>query len=221
MTDRSLGALLQAGAQSSEFNYIVFVALGFPSGTVYAHNGVGTYSFGGNDYIGVGAFGKIDVMEETLDLASKPVRLSLSSVNSSIIDAIKTDDVFGRTANVYLGSISRDGRLQGTPDNWFSGHMETVEINLGQEDGITIQLQSRASRLRLRNNKRYTIEDHQNDYATDLGLEFLPYLIDAQVTWAGEQVRTGFLNHGTLDPSDYESSGGSAGRGGRRAPRER
>ena len=85
MTDRTLDADLKAGAESSAFNYIVFVKLAFPSGTVYVHNGVGTYSFGGDDYLGVGSFGSIDVMEDSLDLNSKPVNLTLSSITSEII----------------------------------------------------------------------------------------------------------------------------------------
>jgi hypothetical protein len=213
MTDRTLDADLQAGAQSSRFNYVVFVKLAFPSGTVYAHNGVGTYSFGGDDYLGVGAFGKIDVLEDTLDLQSKPVSLQLSSITPGIIDAIKTDDVFGRDADVYLGAVDEEGQLVGTPENWYSGHMETVKVVLGSEDGVAIQLQSRASRLSLRSNKRYTIEDHQADFPGDLMLEFLPVLMDVSVSWAGQQIRTGFQNltplgggapGATYDPLDRE-----------------
>jgi len=215
MTNRTLDADLQAGAQSAEFNYIVFAKLAFPSGTVYVHNGVGTYSFGGNDYTGVGAFGSIAAMEDTLDLESKPIKLLLSSISPEIIEAVKTDDVFGRDADIYLGSINAHGELQGTPENWYSGHMETVEVAIGEVDGVSLQLQSRASRLRLRSNKRYTIEDHQNEHTGDLGLEFLPYLMDAQVQWAGEQVRTGFTNTGTINPGDDEGAGGRGGRRGR------
>jgi hypothetical protein len=194
MTERSIDAALKAAAQSAEFSYVVFVMLDFPSGVLYAHNGVGTYTFGGNDYIGVGAFGGIDVIEETLSLHSRPINVTLSSITQVIIDAILSDDVFGRDADIYLGATNSDGELLATPDNWYSGHMETVEVFLGEENGIKIRLQSRASRLPLRNNKRYTLEEHQRDHAGDLLLEFLPSLMDAQVTWGGEQVRTGFEN---------------------------
>jgi hypothetical protein len=196
MTDRTLDADLLAGATSGLFHYIVLVKLAFPSGTVYVHNGVGTKSFGGDDYLGVGAFGRIGVLEDTTALDSRPVTLTLSSITTEIIEAIKTDDVFGRDADVYIGAIDKDGVLLGTPDNWFSGHMETVDVIIGDSDGISIRLQSRASRLGLRNNKRYTIEDHQADHTGDLLLEFLSFLMDASVEWGGEKVRTGFVNTG-------------------------
>jgi hypothetical protein len=213
MTDRTLDADLQAGSASAVFNYVIFVKLAFPSGTVYVHNGVGTYSFGGDDYLGVGGFGSIDALEETLSLNSRPVSLTLSSITPEIIDAVKTDDVFGRDADIYLGALNEHGELQGTPDNWFSGHMENVELNLGSTDGLKIRIQSRASRLRLRNNKRYTLEDHQKDYPGDLFFEFLPALQDAQVIWGGEQVRTGFTNADGLG-----NDGNGGGGGGRPRP---
>lgn len=204
MTDRVLDANLLAGATGPVFFYIVLAKLAFPSGTVFVHNGVGTKSFGGDDYLGVGAFGSISVLEDTTALNSKPITLTLSSIVPEIIDAIKTDDVFGRDADIYIGVTDENQELLGTPDNWFSGHMETVEVLIGESDGIAIRLQSRASRLELRNNKRYTIEDHQADHPGDLFFEFLSHLMDAEVLWGGEKVRTGFVNvQGfTGDPPD-------------------
>lgn len=204
MTDRAIDSNLKAGSESAVFNYIIFVKLAFPSGTVYLHNGVGTYSFGGDAYLGVGGFGSIDAMEDTLDLVSKPVVLTLSSIVPEIIDAVITDDVFGRDADVYIGTIDHDNKLLGTPDNWFSGHMETVDLVLGDSDGIKITLQSRASRLRLRNNKKYTLEDHQSDFPGDKFFEFLTSLQDAEASWGGEQVRTGFTSGDGLNSTQYD-----------------
>jgi hypothetical protein len=194
MTERSINAGLQSAAQSAEFGYIIFVALDFPSGYLYVHNGVGTYTFGGNDYLGVGAFGSIDTIEETTSLNSRPVNLTLSSITQEIIDAVKTDNVFGRDADIYVGAINSDGELLADPDNWWSGHMENIEVVLGQENAVKVRLQSRASRLRLRSNKRYTLEEQQRDHSGDLLFEFLPSLKDAKVVWGGEQVRTGHEN---------------------------
>ena len=80
MSSRALDSDLQNTAESAFFNYVVFVELSFPSGTVRVHNSVGTLSFGGNDYEGVGAFGSISAMEETMDLVDNPVQIGLSSV---------------------------------------------------------------------------------------------------------------------------------------------
>jgi hypothetical protein len=215
MTQRTLDANLEAEATSSEFNYLVFVALQFPSGNVYLHNGIGTYSFGGNDYLGVGGFGTISALEDTLGGQVRPITLSLSSITPEIIDAVLTDDVYGRSADIYVGALNSDGELLGTPDNWFSGYMENSSINLGEEDGVSIRIQSRAARLNQRNNKRYTMEDHQAEFPGDMFFEFLQYLQDPNVAWGGEKVRTGYTNQTDgLTPSP--GGGGGGGGGGKR-----
>ena len=194
MSERTLDSDLKASAESSTFNYVIFVSLAFPSGTVRVHNSVGTISFGGNDYLGVGAFGSIDAIQETSDLVNSPVKLTLSSITQEIIDAIKTDDIANRDVDIYLGALNADGELQGTPTNWISGYMEHATLSVGAQNGVMIQVQTRAAKLKQRNNKRFTIEDHQQDHAGDLFFEFLPYVIQAQIQWGGEKVYTGNSN---------------------------
>lgn len=190
MSERNLDPTLKATAESDEFRYLIFIHLAFPSGDVRLHNAAGTFSFDGNDYLGVGGFGAIEAMDESTDLVDSPIRLTLSSITSEIIDAVRTDDVFGRAANIYVGSVSRDGVLEATPVNWITGYMEHASVLIGSENAVTIQVQTMAAKLLLRNNRRWTIEDHQAESPGDLFLEFLPYLQEATVQWGGEKVIT-------------------------------
>jgi len=206
VSERELEAGLKAAAQSAVFNYVLLVDLAFPSGVVYAHNSIGTISFGGNDYLGVGALGSIGVINESSELVDQPINLGLSSIDSSIIDAIKTDDVYGRDANIYIGVLDVDGGLVGTPTNWVAGYMDTTSIVIGDQNSISIKIQTKSAKLRQKNNKRWTLEDHQFKYPGDRFFEFLPYVILAQPTWAGIQVRTGFtnFNDGLNDDAPYD-----------------
>ena len=47
---------------------VSFAKLEFPSGTVYLHNSLGTYTWGGQDWLGVGDLGSISQVEEGLDV---------------------------------------------------------------------------------------------------------------------------------------------------------
>lgn len=208
MSERVINADLKTASQSPEFSYVLFIALDFPSGYVRLHNGVGTYTFGGNDYLGVGAFGSIDVIEETSKLNDKPINVMLSSITPEIIDEVKTENIFGRDGDLYVGAITSGGELIADPDNWWSGHMDNVELLLGEENGVKIRLQSRASRLKHKNNKRYTPEEQQRDHAGDLIFEFLTSLKEAKVVWGGEQVRTGFTNTAGLGGTEDISNMG-------------
>lgn len=199
---RDLDSQLQANATSQVFPYVVLVKLSFPSGTVYVHNGVGTHTFGGNDYLGVGAFGKIELTEETTDLLSSPIRLTLSSITAEIIAAIQNDDIYGRDADIYIGALDADYQLTGTPTNWVSGYMEKAALNIGKDDGISITIQCRAARMGLRNNKRYTKEDHQVDYAGDTFFTLLPFIQEAEVNWGGQTLGGSSGGLGTIGPSN-------------------
>lgn len=204
MSDRSLDSDLQEGAESERFNYVVLVSLDFPTGTVRVHNGAGTYNFGGNDYLGVGSFGSISALEETGELVDNPIQLTLSAITPEIIDAIKTDDIYGRDVDVYLGALDDNDQLEGTPTNWISGYMEHASLILGEDNAVVIQIQTRAAKLKRRNNLRYTNEDHQAEFPGDRFFEFLPQLQEAEVRWGGERVRTGFQNDTPLGSSGNE-----------------
>lgn len=196
MSQRTIDSDVQAAAQSKEFNYVVFARLEFPSGTVRVHNSVGTLSFGGEDYLGVGAFGSIEPMKESIALVDNPVRITLSSITQEIIDAVKTDDIYRRNADIYVGALNPEtGTLTGTPINWISGFMEHASVLIGQKNGVMIQIQTRAGRLRQSNHLRFTLEDHQITYSDDLYFEFLPQVQDARVQW--------------VTPAEDNSGGGS------------
>jgi len=200
--DRDLESNLQAAAESATFKYVVFVSLSFPSGTVYVHNSLGTITWGGNDWLGVGGFGSIDTMEENIKLVDNPVSISLSSITPEIIDAIKTDDIYHRSADIYLGTLNEADELVGTPMNWVTGYMEYASLSVGAENGLAISIQTRASRLRTRNNKRYTIEDHQADYPGDVFFEFLWAIKELEVSWGGADVSIGAGGGGGLPPGE-------------------
>jgi len=108
---RTIDSIVLASAEGGEFVYVVLVELAFPSGTIRAHNGIGTYVYAGNDYFGVGTFGGIETAPDKVDLSSAPIKLTLSSIDSDLITAVLADDIFGRAANIHLGLINEQQKL--------------------------------------------------------------------------------------------------------------
>ena len=66
---------------------ITFCKLAFPSGTIYVHNSIGTYTWGGQDWLGVGDFGEISSIEEGLDVSPYKISLTLSGLDATISGA--------------------------------------------------------------------------------------------------------------------------------------
>ena len=62
------------------------------------------------------------------------------------------------------------------------------DLNVGEENAVVINVQTRAGKLRKRNNKRFTLEEHQKEFSGDLFFEFLSYVVNANVQWAGGKV---------------------------------
>lgn len=191
MSERDLDSYLRAGAVSEEFRYVVMVHAAFPSGDLYVHNGVGTHTYDGNDYLGVGAFGSIEVIEENTTLVDSPIKMSLSSITQEVLDAIRNDDIYGRAVNIYVAALDNNDQLAGTPTLWLTGYMDAPSVNIGQDNGVSITIQTKAGLLKRRNNKRFTLEDHQTDYSGDKFFEFLPYLMETDLQWGGKSVTTG------------------------------
>ena len=90
---------------------VTFVKLAFPSGTVYLHNSIGTYTFGGNDYLGVGDLGAISPLEEGADISPYQITLSLSGLDSTIAGAALTEDYYMHAVTVLLGVLNADDAL--------------------------------------------------------------------------------------------------------------
>lgn len=209
MSERDISSSLKTGAQSAVHAYVVLVDLDFPSGNVRAHNGVGTYKINGDEFLGVGSLGGVEAMEETVELIPPPFKLILSSVDADIMTAVRNDNVYGRQALVYVGELGEDFKLLDTPDLWIRGRMIKKEIVAGENNAVSISIESSAARLSRRNGKRYSLEDHQIDYPGDKFFEFMPYVVDAKIIWAGEPVRGGQRN----------TDDGLLPGGGRRRPR--
>jgi hypothetical protein len=167
----------------------IFIAvdLDFPSGHVRAHDGVGTMTFGGNDYLGVGSFGGIEVAEEAIDLVAKPVKLTLSGVDPSLISSVDSTSPYqGRIATVYMGLVNRDtGTLIDTPETLWEGRMDTMTVSLGPKTGsITLNCEHRLRREpRI---ARYTNQDQQLAYSGDRFFDVLPKIAGFNGTWGAK-----------------------------------
>ena len=82
---------------------VTFAKLEFPSGTVYVHNSLGSYTWGGHDWLGVGDLGSISQVEEGLDVSPYAITLTLSGLDATISGAALTEDYYLHGVTVYPG----------------------------------------------------------------------------------------------------------------------
>lgn len=187
---RDLSAPNEAAATSTHgYRIVLFVDLGFDSGTVRVHSDLGDLVWGGNTYTGVGNLGAITEAEEDSELTRTPITLTLSGIPGTIVSAVLNEHYQGRPATVYLGY--RDvttGALADDPFILYRGRMDAPVIDEGEDFKVSIPVESRFAAWDRPNVARYNNADQQSRYPGDLGLEFVEQSTEKQIAW-GTQLK--------------------------------
>jgi hypothetical protein len=198
---RSLPTGFAALTEGDVFRPVFLVELAWPSGTVNAWNGYGSISWDSKTWVGTGHLGAISDIGESSDLAANGLTLQLSGIPSSLITEAMADDSQGQPAKIWLGCLAKDGTFAADPYLIFDGVIDVCTL---QDDGPTATIQVKIEKElidRRLNNRRYTHEDQQIDYAGDLFFEFVAGLADKEITWGTKTQPASGLPPGAVYPT--------------------
>lgn len=189
---------------TSYVSMVTFAKLEFPNGTVYLHNSIGTFTWGGNDWLGVGDLGTISEIEEGIDVSPYKLTLALSGLDAAISGAALTQDYYMQPVTVYLGVLDANDVLLADPTIVWQGVMDQMNLSVGAESGDVIQLtcESELARFDKASNRKYTDSQQQNDFASDVAFEFMAQIEGAKIRWgdANSQNITGISNTPAIGP---------------------
>ena len=195
---------------------ITFAKLDFSSSTLYLHDSIGTFTWGGNDWLGVGDFGSVSSIEEGADIAPYSITLTLSGIDSTIagIGTAGTEDYFLRDVDIYLGLLDEDEALLEDPNKIWSGFMDVMALTAGSQGDDVIQLtcESEMAKINRSRNLKYTHAEQQRANSSDLFFEYLHEIAGAKILWKDS-------NSGNLGVGSGSSGGGGGGGGTRGGPR--
>ena len=186
---------------------VTFAKLEFPSGTVYLHNSLGSYTWGGQEWLGVGDLGSISQVEEGLDVSPYAITLTLSGLDATISGAALTEDYYLHGVTVYLGVLNMDDVLIDTPTQIWAGFMDQMNMTVGADGGDAIQLvaESELSRFNKSLNLMYTNTAQQERSTGDLFFNFLHRIEGAKINWGSRKPGSAGLGAPVIDPKDYEN----------------
>ena len=189
---------------TSYVSMVTFAKLEFPNGTVYLHNSIGTFTWGGNDWLGVGDLGTISEIEAGIDVSPYKLTLALSGLAAAISGAALTQDYYNQPVTVYLGVLDANDVLLADPTIVWQGVMDQMDLSVGAESGDVIQLtcESELARFDKASNRKYTDSQQQNDFASDVAFEFMAQIEGAKIRWgdANSQNITGISNTPAIGP---------------------
>lgn len=182
---RSFSTDVKNALKSQTVRIVMFAELDFSSGTVYVHDSIGTYTWGGNDWLGVGDFGSISSIEEGAEISAYSISLTLSALDSTMSSAALTEDYFMRDVTIYMGVLDEDDALIDTPVQVWSGFMDVMTITAGATGGDSIQLscESELAKFDRASNLKYTHANQQKKDSDDLFFEFLKDIEGVKIKW--------------------------------------
>jgi hypothetical protein len=196
----TIDAVLSQGNPAQAALICNFVYLDIPDDPTRLNDSACTIRWNGYNWLGMGQFGTIEPVSETLEVFAQPVVLTLSGCEAAWVTAARDTAYKGREVVIYRGVFdSRTVELLDDPEELWSGYMDFMEIEVAKNLGA-IRLHCEHRMRRLARTYRWTDEGQRTRHANDRFFEF---------TW---RIRKDQAKWGTRD-LDY-AAGGASGRGG-------
>lgn len=180
---RSFSPTVISALESSGVSLCYAVEMFYDSGTVRIWTGVGNKTFNGEVYTGTGSLLSISDPEEGEDLAARGISITLSGIDSGLINLAQSEPYQGRVCKVYLGVNEELVEI-------FSGFMDVMMIqDSGESSTITLSVESKMMVLSRAVPLRYTSESHKSRYPNDTFFDYTNDLADREVIWGRKDNR--------------------------------
>lgn len=158
------------------------VELDFPSGVVRVNGSPADITIAGQTHIGVGGLGGVSVAEESAELRSYDLTLTLSGVPRDSVALALAEAYQGRAGTVW--EVPFDASWQPIdPFVVFRGRMDQMSIAIGETATVSIVLRNRLADWERAQELRYTDEDQQRLHPGDKGLQFVPATVERDIVW--------------------------------------
>jgi hypothetical protein len=162
--------------------------------------GIGDFTSGSKTYTGAGELLTISNIEETNELASTNLTISISGLNSDIVSYATTEDYQNRPITLKLFFFHADTTEEINSMILFKGRMDTLTVNDGDAFSVVISAENKLIDLTRPKNLYFTPETQEFLYSGDKGLEFVPKIQEQRLNWGGtNSAGTGGGGTGTGD----------------------
>ena len=188
---RALTAGAIAATIATAVKPILLAELDFSSGFVRCWTGVGTLSWGGHYWLGVGTFGGVSAPEEASDLRATSITFSMSGIPNTLLASVLGENYRGRSAKLWWAFLDASNGIVADPFLVFGGRMDTVAIVQGGESAsVAVTAESRLVDLERARIRRFNDQDQQQLYPGDLGFQFIAPIQNVTLVW-GQKVVAG------------------------------
>ena len=139
-------------------------------------------------YTGAGSLLAISGVEEDLELKSSGLTISLSGMDTTVLNYALTENYQNRPITLFLGFLMGGSNESAGELTLFKGRMTSLTVNDTPEGAtVTIDCENRLVDLNRPSNLRYTLESQQFLHNGDTGFNRVQQLADKQIAWGQKQ----------------------------------
>jgi hypothetical protein len=163
---------------------VVFFEGEFSGSTVRFWSGLGTKSWNGESWTGVGTLGSLSPITETGTIAARGLRVGLSGIPSALLSLVLGSVRRGLAGRIWLGFLDSAGAVIADPHKSFEGRLDQPEISEGGTTAdIFITYENRLLPLERPITRRFTDEDQKIDFSADEGFNFVAAVQEWNGKW--------------------------------------
>lgn len=185
---RSVSATNQTESEGLSIERVVFVAARFDT-PVFVHSNIGSLTFAGDTYTGIGELGAIGGIEESERLQPSPITFEFSGVVSERLAEALDAGNYGDVFDVYEGFLDGSGQLVDDPIKVGGATFEHSWIEFGEKNKVVIVTQHDLSALDRKSGRRWTDEDVRAEYPDDEFCSMLYLVGNRRLLWGGVPTR--------------------------------
>lgn len=186
---RTLDSAIVAVLDDELLRPVHFASIVFDDGTVYLHDDLGTITFGGHSYLGVGDFGSVTGMEEREDGSPAGVVLHLSAIDTGLLNEVLTENFFRRAVTVYIGFRNlTTGLMVADPAEMFHGYIDDMSVNAGKLSSIEVAVETELQAWDRPLNRYFSDSENQRVYPGKLGAKYMAAMATHKVTLGNKTV---------------------------------
>ena len=193
--DTAISSRLGGDAQQMFFA----VKAEFDTDDIRVWTGTDDITVNSETYTGAGTLLAISGVEEDLELKSSGLSISLSGMDSTVLNYALTENYQNRPITIFLGFQMGGSNESAGELTLFKGRMTSLQINDTPEGAtVTIDCENRLVDLDRPSNLRYTVESQEFLNSGDTGFNRVQSLADKQIAWGQKRdVRTTSENSNT------------------------
>lgn len=174
-----MAAALQDGSPRG-----LFVSIEHPDSTGYFTTGVGSRTWNGHTWSGVGQFGSVTPIKHTSEIAIQDIVFSLSGVDADLIAEL-SDDVRNLSGKAWLYCLNYDDTVIPDPYQIIDSSLDYQTFMVGADGKCTIEITAHSGFYTLSRamQEAWTPENQRALFPTDTGLDMVPLLQNQTLQW--------------------------------------